>query len=151
MLEALAHHHHRQTEARDCQEYQWQQDNTDSPIADFPSPMPVDREDPTDLDSLEGTTATPPPSSPATSMAPLKKKITIQEYHPHKTAEEQWATTFLDQDEYGEDLDYEDYELQYDPANIQIGYRTPMPIMQIPALPHFKMPLPWRPGKLPLW
>ena len=30
MLEALAHHNHRQSKARDCQEYQWQQDNTKS-------------------------------------------------------------------------------------------------------------------------
>ena len=40
MLEALAHHNCQQSEARDCQEYQWQQDNTEFPLADFPSPMP---------------------------------------------------------------------------------------------------------------
>ena len=42
MLEALAHHNCWQLKARDCQEYQQQQDNMESPMADFPSPMPVD-------------------------------------------------------------------------------------------------------------
>ena len=48
MLEALAQHNHWQSEARDCQEYQRQQDNTESPMADFPSPTPIDRDEPTD-------------------------------------------------------------------------------------------------------
>ena len=86
MLEALAHHNCQQSEATDCQEYQQQQDNTESPMADFPSPMPVDRDEPTDLEGLKGATAAPslsssattepPPSSSATS-APAKKKISI--------------------------------------------------------------------------
>ena len=43
-------------------------------------------------------------------------------------------STYLDRDKNGEDLDYEDFEPQDDPANIQIGYQTPMPIPQIPDL-----------------
>ena len=134
MLEALAHHNHQQTKARDCQEYQRQQDNTESPIANYPSPTPVDRDERMNLDGLEGATAAPPPSSSATS-APPKKKISIQEYKHHKAAEQQWAATYLNQDKNGGDLDYEDFEPQDNPANIQIGYRTLTPVMQIPDLP----------------
>ena len=144
MLEALAHHNHRQSKARDCQEYQWQQDNTESPMADFPSPTPVDRDEPMNLEGLKGTTAAPSPSSSATTVpppsssttsVPTKKKISIQEYNRCKAAEQQWASTYLDRDENREDLDYEDFELQDDPANFQIGYWTPMPIPQISDLP----------------
>ena len=56
MLEPLACHDRCQSEARDCQEYQWQQDNTSSPMADFPSLAPADREATTIPDSLEGAT-----------------------------------------------------------------------------------------------
>ena len=144
MLEALAHHNCRQSEARDHQEYQRQQDNTKSPMADFPSPMPVDWDEPTDLEGLEGamaalqpsssTTKAPPPSSSATS-APVKKKIiSIEEYNHRKAAEWQLASAYLDRDENGEDLDYEDFKPQDDPANIQIGYRTLTPVPQIADL-----------------
>ena len=119
MLEALAHHNHQQSEARDRQEYQWQQDNTESPMADFPSPMPVDRDEPTDLEGLEGatvapqpsssTTMAPPPSSSAT-LAPAKKKISIEEYNHCKAVERELVSTYLDRDENREDLDYEDFE-----------------------------------------
>ena len=47
----------------------------------------------------------------------------------------QLASAYLDRDENGEDLDYEDFEPQDDPANIQIGYQMPMPIPQIADLP----------------
>ena len=145
MLEAMAHHNCWQSEARDHQEYQWQQDNTESPMADFPSPMPVDWDEPTDLEGLEGAmaapqpsssaTTAPPPSSSATS-APVKKKIiSIEEYNHHKAAEWQLVSTYLDRDENGEDLDYKDLEPQDDPANIQIGYWTPTPVPQIADLP----------------
>ena len=133
MLEALAHHNRRQTEARDHQEYQRQQDNTESPIADFPSPTPVNQDELMNLDGLEGATTAPPPSSSATS-APPKKKISIQEYNHRKAAEQQQVVTYLDRDENREDLDYEDFELQDDLANIQIGYRTLTPVPQIPDL-----------------
>ena len=118
ILEALVCHNCRQTKARNHQEYQRQQDNTESPIANFPSPTLVDREEPMNLDSLEGATTAPPPFSSATLALP-KKKITIQEYHRCKATEEQQVTTFLNQDENGEDLDYEDFDPQDDPANIQ--------------------------------
>ena len=88
MLEALACHNHQQAEARDHQEYQWQQHNTESPVADFPSPTPVDREEPMGLEGLEGTTIAPPLLDTVT-LALAKKKITIQEYHRRKAAKEQ--------------------------------------------------------------
>ena len=96
MLEALACHNCQQSEARDHQEYQWQQDNMESLMANFPSPMPVDRDKPMDLEGLEGATmapslsssatTVPPPSSSAMS-APAKKKISIQEYNRCRAAE----------------------------------------------------------------
>ena len=49
MLEVLAHHNRQQSEARDCQEYQQHQDNTESLMADSPSPTPVDWDKPMDL------------------------------------------------------------------------------------------------------
>ena len=144
MLEALAQHNHRQSEARDRQEYQWQQDNTESPMADFPSPMPVDWDEPMDLGGLEGATVAPQPSSSATmapspsssaTSVPAKKKISIEEYNCCRAVERQLASAYLDRDENGEDLDYEDFELQDHPANIQISYWTPTPMPQIADLP----------------
>ena len=144
MLEALVCHNCRQSEAQDHQEYQWQQDNTESPMADFPSPMPVDRDEPTDFEGLEGTTVAPSPSSSASTVpppsssamsVPAKKKISIQEYNCHKAVEQQLVTTYLNRDENGEELDYEDFELQDDPANFQISYQTLMPIPQTADLP----------------
>ena len=144
MLEALAQHNHWQSEARDHQEYQRQQDNMESPMADFPSPKPVDQDEPTDLESLEGATTAPslsssattvPPPSSSTTSVPAKKKISIQEYNRRKAVEQQLASAYLDRDENREDLDYEDFEPQDDPANIQIGYQTPTPIPQIVDLP----------------
>ena len=145
MLEALAHHNHRQSEARDHQEYQWQQDNTESPMADFPSPTPVDWDESMDLGGLKGATAAlqpsssttmvPPPSSSATSVPTKKKVISIEEYNCHQAAEWQLVSTYLDRDENGEDLDYEDFKPQDDPANIQIGYRMLMPVSQIADIP----------------
>ena len=138
MLEALAHHNHWQSEARDCQEYQWQQDNTESQMADFPSPTPVDWDELTDLEGLEGATAAPqlsssvtmvpPPSSSATSVPVKKKIISIEEYNCRKAAEQQLVSAYLNRDENGEDLDYKDFEPQDDPANIQIGYQMPTPV-----------------------
>ena len=145
MLEALTHHNCWQSEAKDCQEYQWQQDNTESLMADFPSPMPVDWDEPMDLEGLEGATVAlqpsssanmvPPPSSSAASVPAKKKVISIEEYNHRWAAEWQLASTYLDRDENGEDLDYEDFEPQDDPANIQIGYQTPMPVPQIADIP----------------
>ena len=113
-------------------------------MADFPSPMPVDRDELTDLEGLEGATAALqpsssttmalPPSSLATSAPAKKKVISIEEYNHCKAAEWQLVTTYLDRDENGEDLDYEDFEPQDDPANIQISYWMPTPVSQIADL-----------------
>ena len=145
MLEALAHHNCSQSEARDRQEYQWQQDNTESLKADFPSPMPVDQDEPMDLEGLEGATAALQPSSPttmvpspssSTTSVPTKNKvISIEEYNCHKAAERWLASAYLNRDKNGEDLDYEDFKPQDDPVNIQIGYRTLTPVPQIADLP----------------
>ena len=153
MLEALAHHNRWQSEARDCQEYQRQQDNTESLMTDFPSPMPIDRDEPTDLEGLEGATAAPQSSNSATTASPLsssatlapakKKVISIEEYNHHKAAEQQLASAYLDRDENREDLDYEDFDPQDDPANIQIGYRTPNPLPQIADLPPLQDATSW--------
>ena len=74
-LEVLAQHNHQQAEARDRQKYQWQQDNTESLVADFPSFTLVEREEPMNLEGLEATTAAPP--LPNTTMPAQTKKITI--------------------------------------------------------------------------
>ena len=111
MLEALARHNRRQSEARDHQEYQLQLDNTVSLMADFPLPMPIDQDEPTDLEGLEGTTVAlqssspatmaPPPSS-STALVPAKKKvISIEEYNCHKAAERELASAYLDKDKNG--------------------------------------------------
>ena len=145
MLEALAQHNRWQSEARDCQEYQRMKDNTESPMADFPSPMLVDRHEPTDLEGLEGTTVAPqsaspatmalPPSSSTASVPAKKKVISIEEYNRCKAAMWELASAYLDKDENGEDLDYDDFDPQEDPDNIQIGFQTPTPPPQIADLP----------------
>ena len=114
-------------------------------MANFPSTMPVDWDKPTDLEGLEGATAAlqpsssatmvPPPSSSATLVPAKKKVISIEEYNCHRAAEWQLASAYLDRDENGEDLDYEDFKPQDDPANIQIGYWTPTLVPQIADLP----------------
>ena len=82
----------------------------ESPMANFPSPMPVDQDEPMDFEGLEGATVAPSPSSPATTVlppsssatsVPAKKKISIQEYNCCKAAEWQLVTTYLDRDENG--------------------------------------------------
>ena len=145
MLEALACHNCQQSEARDHQEYQQQQENTESQMADFPSPTPVDQDEPMDLEGLEGATVALQPSSSATMAPPLsssaasapakKRVISIEEYNCHRAAERQLVSAYLDRDENGEDLDYEDFEPQDNPTNIQIGYWMPMPVPQIADIP----------------
>ena len=145
MLEALAWHNCQQSEARDHQEYQWQQDNTESPMANFPSPTPIDRDEHMDLEGLEGTTAAPqlasltttapPLSSSATSVPAKKKVISIEEYNCCKATVWELASMYLNKDENGEDLDYDNFNPQEDPDNILIGYQTPTPLPQIADLP----------------
>ena len=145
MLEALAQHNRWQSEARDHQEYQQMKDNTESPMADFHSPTPIDWDEPTDLEGLEGATAALQLASPGTMALPLsssaalvpakKKVISIEEYNRRKAAVQELASAYLDKDENGKDLDYDDFDPQEDPDNIQIGYRTPTPLPQIADLP----------------
>ena len=92
-------------------------DNTESPMADFPSPTLVDRDEPMDLEGLEGATAAPqsasptttalPPSSSTMSVPAKKKVISIEEYNCCKATVWELASAYLDKDENGEDLDYD--------------------------------------------
>ena len=114
-------------------------------MTDFPSPTSIDWDEPTDLEGLEGATVAPqsaspatmvpPPSSSAVSVPVKKRAISIEEYNCHKAAEREIASTYLDKDENGEELDYDDFDPQDDPANIQIGYQTQTPLPQIADLP----------------
>ena len=126
MIKALCHHDQRLTEARDCQEYSWQQDNTSSPITDFLSLVCTDHKAITIPDSPEGTATA--------AAAPPPKKITIKEYQHWKALEETHAATFLNKDEHGEMLDYEDFSLQDDLANIHFSSRMPTPVLEVPEL-----------------
>ena len=132
MIEALDQHNRRQKEARDCQEYQQQQDSTASPRATFSLPRTVDWDvttelDPTLLEGVEGTMAAPESSSfttaskPSESTVPIpeKKKITLDEYNCHKALKLQQTVASPDLDENGEHLDYDDFELEDVPDNIQ--------------------------------
>ena len=119
MIEALPHHDRRQSEARDLQEYLRQQNNTSSPIADFPSLAWTNCEVITIQDS--------PKDATVAAQALPTKKITVEEYQCCKVLEEACVATFLNEDEHGEMLDYEDFLSQDNPANIHIGSWTPTP------------------------
>ena len=149
MIEALTRHDRQQKEAKDRQEYQQQQDSTTSPRAAFSLPRTMDRDvttelDPTLLEGVEGTTAAPESSSstmaskPSESTAPIpeKKKITLDEYNCHKALKLQQTAASPDLQENGEHVDYDDFELEEDPDNIQIDYQMPAPSPQtrIPPL-----------------
>ena len=137
MIEALTRQDRWQIEARDCQEYQWQQDSTALPRAAFSLPRTTDRDvttelDPTLLEGVEGAKAAPESSSfatasePSESTAPIpeKKKITLDEYNCRKALKLQQTTASPDLDENGERLDYDNFEPEDDPDNIQIDYQT---------------------------
>ena len=93
---------------------------------------------------MEGTTAAPESSSfttasePSESTAPVleKKKITLDEYNHRKALKLQQTAASPDLDKNGERLDYDDFEPEDDPDNIQINYQTPALSTQtsIPAL-----------------
>ena len=140
MIEALAQHDHWHREARDCQEYQWQLDSTNLPGAAFPLPRTTDWNvttelDPTLLEGVVGAKAAPEPlsstmaSDPSESTAPIpeKKKITLDEYNHHKALKLQQTAASPNLDENGEHLDYDNFELDDDPNNIQIDYQMPAP------------------------
>ena len=151
MIEALAQHDCWQREARDCQEYQRQLDSTNLPGVAFPPPRTADQDvttelDPALLEGVVGTTAAPEPlssttaSEPSESTVPVpeKKKITLEEYNHHKALKLQQTAASPNLDENGERLDYDDFELEDDPNNIQIDYQMPA---LLPALsPHTSIP-----------
>ena len=160
MIEALARHDHWQREARDCQEYQWQLDSTDLPGVTFPLPRTVDWDvitelDPTLLEGVVGTTAAPEPlsstmvSEPSESTAPIleKKKITLDEYNRCKALKLQQTAASPNLDKNGGSLDYDNFEPNDDPDNIQIDYQTPAPslasypLTSIPPLEDAPMPM----------
>ena len=140
MIEALAQHNCWQKEARDCQEYQRQQDSTASPRAAFLLPRTADQDvttelDPTLLEGVEGAMAAPEPSSSTTASKPSestvpvleKKKITLDEYNHCKALKLQQTAASPDLDENGEHLDYDNFEPEDDPDNIQIDYQMLAP------------------------
>ena len=160
MIEALARHDRRQREARDHQEYQQQLDSTDLPGVAFPPPRTMDQDvttelDPTLLEGVVGTTAALEPLSSTTasklseSTAPVleKKKITLDKYNHCKALKLQQTVASPNLDENGERLDYDDFELDDDPNNIQIDYQMPAPSpalspqTSIPPLEDTPMPM----------
>ena len=160
MIEALAQHNCQQREARDHQEYQWQLDSTDLPGVAFPPPRTMDWDvttelDPALLEGVVGATAALEPlssttvSKPSESTAPIpeKKKITLDEYNRCKALKLQQTVASPNLDENGERLDYDDFEPDDDPKNIQFNYQTPAlspassPQTSIPPLEDAPMPM----------
>ena len=160
MIEALAWHDRWQREARDHQEYQQQLDSTDLPGVAFPLPRTADQDvttelDPALLEGVVGTTAAPESSNSTTaselseSTVPVleKKKITLDEYNHRKALKLQQTAASPNLDENGEHLDYDNFEPDDDPDNIQINYQTlaPLPALSpqtsIPPLEHAPMPM----------
>ena len=160
MIEALAQHDRQQREARDCQEYQQQLDSTDLPGVAFLLPRTVDWDvttelDPTLLEGVVGATAALEPLSSTTASklsestvpVPEKKKITLDEYNHCKALKLQQTAASPNLDENGERLDYNDFEPEDDPNNIQIDYQMPAlspalsPQTSIPPLEDAPMPM----------
>ena len=156
MIEALAWHNRWQREARDCQEYQQQLDSIDLPGVAFPPPRTTDQDvttelDPTLLEGVVGTTAALKPlssttvSEPSESTVPIpeKKKITLDKYNRRKALKLQQTVASPNLDENGECLDYDDFEPEDNPNNIQINYQmlAPSPQTSIPPLENAPMPI----------
>ena len=160
MIEALARHDRQQREVRDHQEYQWLLDSTDLPGVAFPPPRTVDRDvttelDPTLLEGVVGIMAAPEPlgstmaSEPSESTVPVpeKKKLTLDEYNHCKALKLQQTAASPNLDENGERLDYNNFEPEDDPDNIQIDYQMPAlspassPQTSIPPLEDAPMPM----------
>ena len=111
--------------------------------------------DPALLEGVVGVTAAPEPldsttvSEPSESTAPVpeKKKITLDEYNPHKALKLQQTVASPNLDENGECLDYDDFQPEDDPDNIQIDYQTlapspaSSPQTSIPPLEDAPMPM----------
>ena len=110
--------------------------------------------DPTLLEGVVSTTAAPElfssttASEPPESTAPVpEKKITLDEYNHRKALKLQQTVASPNLDENGERLDYDDFEPDDDPDNIQIDYQTPAPSLalspktSIPLLEDAPMPM----------
>ena len=108
--------------------------------------------DPTLLEGVVGATAAPEPSSSTTASEPSesklcpyrrKKKITLDEYNCRKALKLQQTAASPNLDENGECLDYNDFEPEDNPDNIQIDYQTPAPSphTSIPPLEDAPMPM----------
>ena len=148
MIIALARHNRQQREARDRQEFLHQQNNTVLPGATFLPLRTMDWDAATELDptleGVEGATAAPEPSSSSMtsgqseSTVPIleKKKIILDQYHRCKPVKQQQTAASLNLDKNGECLDYDNFEKEDDPDNIQINYQMPAPSPQtsIPPL-----------------
>ena len=88
-------------------------------------------------------------SKPSESTAPVleKKKITLDEYNCCKALKLQQTVASPNLDENGERLDYNDFEPDDDPNNIQIDYQMPAslpassPQTSIPPLEDAPMPM----------
>ena len=160
MIETLARHNRRHREARDRLEYQLQLDSTNLPGVAYLPPRTADRDVTTDLDpslleGVVGATAAPESlsstmtSEPSESTAPVpeKKKITLEEYNCCKALKLQQTAASPNLDENGERLDYDNFEPDDDPDNIQIDYQTPAPSpasspqTSIPPLEDAPMPM----------
>ena len=94
---------------------------------------------------LSSTTASEPPES--TASVPEKKKITLDKYNRCKALKLQQTAASPNLDENGEHLDYDDFEPDDDPDNIQIDYQMPAlslassPLTSIPPLEDAPMPM----------
>ena len=94
---------------------------------------------------LNSTTVSEP--SESTVPIPEKKKITLDEYNHRKALKLQQTAASPNLDENGERLDYDDFEPDDDPNNIQIDYQMPAPSpalspqTSIPPLEDAPMPM----------
>ena len=81
--------------------------------------------------------------SESTVPVPEKKKITLDKYNRCKALKLQQTVASSNLDENGECLDYDNFELDDDPDNIQIDYQIPAPSPQtsIPPLEYAPMPM----------
>ena len=88
-------------------------------------------------------------SKPSESTVPIleKKKITLDQYNRHKALKLQQTAASPNLDENGERLDYNDFEPDDDPDNIQIDYQmlalspASSPQTSIPPLEDAPMPM----------
>ena len=110
--------------------------------------------DPALLEGVVGAMAAPEPSSsttasePSESTVPIleKKKITLDKYNCRKALKLQQTAASPNLDENGEHLDYNDFEPEDNPDNIQIDYQMPAPSPQTSIPPLEDAPMPMSPA-----